>query len=63
MPPSFRASRELREQARLTDPRLPDQLDRRGTARIELVERPIERAEFLGTPYELVRQQAHLPSC
>ena len=61
MSPRFRARGELREQAGLADPRLADQLDRRGTARVQLVERVVERAELLGAPYELVSQQAHFP--
>ena len=59
MSPRFGARGELCEQAGLADPRLADQLDRGGTARVELVEGVVERAELLGAPDELVSQQAH----
>ena len=54
LPARVRASGELGEQARLADPRLADQLDRRGATAIELVEEPIERTELLGAPDEVL---------
>ena len=61
MSPPFGARGKLSEQAGLADPRLADQLDRGGTARVQLVQGVVERAELLGAPDELVSQQAHFP--
>jgi hypothetical protein len=46
------ARRELREQARLPDPRLAYQLDRSGLAELELGERVVEQIEFVGASDE-----------
>jgi hypothetical protein len=43
---------ELAEQARLADPRLAHQLDRRGRASVELIEQLLERIEVVGAPNE-----------
>ena len=60
MSPRFRSRRELREEARLADPRLPDQLHRRGTPDSSS-SRAWSTTELLGAADELFRQQAHFP--
>ena len=45
---------ELGEQARLADPGLADEHDRRRAALVELGEEPVERAELGGTSDEML---------
>jgi hypothetical protein len=58
--PQLRISRELRQQARLPNPRLAHQFDCTGASPVELVEHLRERVEFSGAPQEARRVGALL---
>ena len=59
---ALREPSELREQPRLADPGLTDELDRDHAPLIELAEGPIERTELLGAPHEVIGKHAHAAS-
>jgi hypothetical protein len=54
VPMQLCTSRQLREEARLADPGLANQLDGTGQASVELVENPLEHIELGGAPHERV---------
>ena len=63
VPRASGASGELGQQAGLADSRLADEQDRGRAALVELGQRPIERAQLLGAPDEVVGLQGHFSCC
>ena len=55
----IRASRELRQETRLSDARLTDEQDCVRAALIEFGQGSIERTQLLGAPDEVVGMQGH----
>ena len=63
MPARVGASGKLREQTRLADPRLTDQLDPYRRAPVELGDEPVEQRELRGAPDEMLGDgHSSLPS-
>jgi hypothetical protein len=60
VPPQLSAGGELADQPRLADARLADYLEGTRAAPSEVFEDPLEQAQFVGTPDEVLGPQSHV---